>query len=149
MNNLIVGIAIAAIVGIIAVAARRRRVADVPTQRTFSVPAQIDRTDFGSPSEDWLVAVFTSATCPVCADVAGKVRALASRHVATCVADFASDRDLHERYRIDGVPLVVIADAHGVVRHHILGPVSATDLWAAVAAVRDGTDPASRNCSGH
>ena len=30
-----------------------------------------------------------------------------------------------------------IADAAGVVRHSFLGPVTATDLWAAVAAARE------------
>ena len=30
-----------------------------------------------------------------------------------------------------------IADAAGVVRQHFFGPVTATDLWAAVATARD------------
>ncbi|MBA3604967.1 MAG: hypothetical protein H0W46_03145, partial [Acidimicrobiia bacterium] len=51
---------------------------------------------------------------------------------------YGAARPLHARYRIDSVPLLVIADASGVVRRSFLGPVSATDLWAAVAAVRDG-----------
>lgn len=149
MDNLFVGVAIAAVVGIVALLARSRRVADAPTQRSFAVPSQIDRSDFGSPSEEWLIAVFTSASCPVCADVSAKVQALASRHVATRAVDFSTQRELHTRYGIDAVPLIVIADADGVVVHHVLGPVSATDLWAAVAAVRDGTTPSSGECSNH
>lgn len=147
MTNLIVGLAIAVVVGVVAIVARRRRVSDAPTQRTFTVPSQIDRADFGVPSEEWLVVVFTSATCPVCADVSAKVLALTSRHVAVRIADYSNDRAIHERYSIDAVPAVVIADTSGVVRHHFLGPVTATDLWAAVASVRDGVEPHPGECS--
>ena len=48
-------------------------------------------------------------------------------------------RELHERYEISGVPMVLIADAEGVVRQSFVGPVTATDLWAAVAGIRDLT----------
>jgi hypothetical protein len=144
---LIIGLAIAAVVGVVAIVTRRRRIVDVPTQRNFSVPSQIDRADFGAPTQEWLIVVFTSATCPVCADVSAKAQALASRNVAVRIADFSNERAIHERYSIDAVPSVVIADTSGVVRHHLLGPVSATDLWASVAAVRDGTEPHPGECS--
>jgi len=147
VTNLIVGLAIAVVVGVVAIVARRRQVSDAPTQRTFTVPSQIDRADFGAPSEEWLVVVFTSSTCPVCADVSAKVLALTSRHVAVRIADYSNDRAIHERYSIDAVPAVVIADTSGVVRHHFLGPVTATDLWAAVASVRDGVEQHPGECS--
>jgi len=147
VHNLIIGLAIAAVVGVVAIVTRRRRIVDVPTQRNFSVPSQIDRADFGAPTQEWLIVVFTSATCPVCADVSAKAQALASRNVAVRIADFSNERAIHERYSIDAVPSVVIADTSGVVRHHLLGPVSATDLWASVAAVRDGTEPHPGECS--
>ena len=51
--------------------------------------------------------------------------------------DLSLSARIHERYRIDAVPLVVIADERGVVRTSFLGPVTATDLWAGVAAARD------------
>jgi hypothetical protein len=35
-----------------------------------------------------------------------------------------------------------MADDRGVVRAAFLGPVSATDLWAALARVRDGGEAA-------
>lgn len=149
MENLVIGIAIAIVVGTVGLVARARRKVDVPTQRTFTVPTQIDRSDFGSPTQEWLVAVFTSSSCPVCADVAAKVAALDSSNVATRTVEYSTQRDLHTRYRIDAVPTVVIVDALGIVRHHVLGPVSATDLWAAVAAVRDGTGSPSPDCNGH
>lgn len=147
MNNLIIGLAIACLVGVVAVVTRGRRTIDAPTQRVFTVPSQIDRVDFGAPQEEWLIVVFTSSTCPVCADVAAKVQALASRHVAVRIADYSNDREVHDRYSIDAVPAVVIVDSSGVVRHHFLGPVTATDLWAAVASVRDGIEPHSGSCS--
>ena len=86
----------------------------------------------------WLVVVFTSSTCQTCADVAAKAAVLASDDVAVTEVEYAAERDVHRRYRIDSVPLVLVTDAAGVVRHSILGPVTATDLWAAVAAAREG-----------
>ena len=44
--------------------------------------------------------------------------------------------DLHRRYRIEAVPITVVADRAGVVRASFIGPATATDLWAAVADAR-------------
>ena len=88
------------------------------------------------------MVVFTSATCQSCNDVAAKAEVLASADVAVVESEFGRDRARHERYRIDAVPLVVIADRAGVVRRSFVGPVTATDLWAAVAWVRAGDEPA-------
>lgn len=140
-------VALAAVIVVIAVATalviRSRTAVDAPTQRSYSAPVQIDPADFidadtGSTERpDWLVVVFTSHTCHVCADVMAKARVLHSRSVAVYEADFGADRRLHERYDIDAVPTTVICDSAGVVRRSILGPVTATDLWVAVADVRD------------
>lgn len=117
---------------------RERRI-DAPTQSSGRVPEQLDRADFDQPETPWLVAVFTSATCDACRNVQAKADVLATADVvAVAVIEYPERRDLHERYQIDAVPLVVIADDHGVVRASFLGPVTATDLWAAVAAARDG-----------
>jgi hypothetical protein len=49
---------------------------------------------------------------------------------------------VHRRYHIEAVPITVIADAAGTVRASFLGPVTATDLWAAVAECREpGSTP--------
>jgi hypothetical protein len=101
------------------------------------VPAQIDRHDFPRPQAPWLVVVFTSSTCHTCADVVAKAGVLASDDVAVTEVEYTAARDLHRRYGIDSVPLVLVADAAGIVRRHVLGPVTATDLWAAVAAARN------------
>jgi hypothetical protein len=65
-----------------------------------------------------------------------KVLVLESSEVAVCDMEFSASKELHERYGISGVPMVVIADAEGVVRKSFVGSVSATDLWAAVAEIR-------------
>ncbi len=68
-----------------------------------------------------------------------KVDVLASREVAVCELSFPEARELHDRYAISGVPMVLVADAEGVVLRAFVGPTSATDLWAAVASARDIT----------
>ena len=136
MDRVLIAAAIIVVAVAVALVARRRR-PDAPTQPTRAVPTQLDRADFERPDAPWLVAVFTSATCDGCADVVSKAAVLTSDDVAVVTAEWQTRKDLHERYRIDAVPLLVIADAAGVVRRSFAGPVSATDLWAAVAAARD------------
>ena len=135
MDRLLVALAIVAAALVVAVVLRRRRRPDAPTQPAGRVPAQLDRAEFPRPDADWLVVVFTSATCRSCQDVASKAAVLESDDVAVAEAEYQRDRAVHARYRIDAVPLVVIADAAGVVHRSFLGPVTATDLWAAVADV--------------
>lgn len=134
----------AALIAVTAVAAAvigHRRRTDPPTQTRWNVPAQLDPSDF-VPGAPWLVVVFTSASCHTCADVNRKAAVLACRDVAVFEADYDTHRVLHERYGIDAVPTVVIADDEGVVRKSFLGPVTATDLWAACAEVRSpGSSP--------
>ncbi len=136
MDRLLIAAAIVVVAVAVAVVVRRRR-PDAPTQPTGAVPAQLDRHDFVRPDADWLVVVFTSATCDSCADVVAKAVVMASDDVAVSDVEWQAHKDLHERYAIDAVPLLVIADRAGVVRRSFTGPVTATDLWAAVAAVRD------------
>jgi hypothetical protein len=117
---LLVAFAMAVAVAMSAVLKRRR--SDAPTQGGFEIPTQLDRGDFVSPQSPWLVAIFTSATCNTCADVATKAAVLASNDVAVQRIDYTEDPALHKRYGIDAVPTLVIADAHGVVRNSFLGP---------------------------
>lgn len=149
MESLVVGLVIAAAVGAAALVARSRRRVDAPTQREFTVPTQLDTSDFGSPGQEWMVIVFTSSTCAVCADVSAKAEALTSPHVATRIVDYESQRNIHARYGIDAVPTLVIVDRTGVVHDSFLGPVTATDLWAAVARVRDGGETDEHHCNDH
>ena len=108
-----------------------------PVTYSYPVPRQLHRRDFPSPSTPWLVALFTSEACDGCAPMRSKVDVLASVEVAVCEISFPADRGLHDRYAISGVPMVLIADAEGVVLRAFVGPTSATDLWAAVASARN------------
>ena len=66
-----------------------------------------------------------------------KVRVVSSGEVEVVVASFQERRDLHERYAMDAVPCLVVAGPDGAVHAGFLGPVTATDLWAAVAEARE------------
>ncbi len=125
-----------AAVGVAAVLRRRRRT-DGPTQGpAWAAPGQLDRADFDRPEAEWLVAVFSSATCSSCAAMVDKAQALASPAVAVVEVEATAHADLHQRYRIEAVPITVVADQAGVVRASFIGPATATDLWAAVAEAR-------------
>ena len=131
------------IVGVVVVIAllanlwQRKRQVDAPTQGSSEVPSQIDRADFARPDAPWIVLAFTSATCQTCSDIERKARVLETNSVAIQILEYTAERELHERYKIDAVPTVLMADANGVVQANFLGPVSATDLWAALARARD------------
>lgn len=128
---------IAAAAVVVAVVVQRRQRPPAPTATGYNVPDQLDRADFVRPEAAWLVAVFTSATCGTCAGVWGKARLLDSDAVATQEVEVDAASELHEKYAIDGVPATVVADSQGVVRASFLGPVTATDLWATLAELRD------------
>jgi hypothetical protein len=128
---------------VVAVVVERRRRPPAPTNVTHTLPTQLDRGDFAQPDAPWLVAVFTSATCSTCAGVWSKAQMLASEAVAVQEVEVTAARAVHDRYGITAVPAVVIADGTGAVRATFLGPVTATDLWATVAELREpGTLPA-------
>jgi hypothetical protein len=130
------------VVALVLAAVLQRRRPAPPTQAKWTVPAQLDRADFDGPDAPWLVAVFTSATCASCERMLEKASVLASPEVQVQNVSFQDRKDLHERYAVEVVPLLVVADAEGVVRASFVGVPSATDLWAAVAEAREpGTSP--------
>lgn len=139
---LMVGLALVAIA--LAVVLQRRQQPAAPVRTGYAVPGQVDRADFPRPDVPWLVAVFTSATCSTCAGVWERAQPLASEAVAVVELEYVRDRALHDRYRIEAVPTTLIVDQQGVVCRSFLGPVTATDLWAAVAEAREpGSTPDS------
>ncbi|MEO5842710.1 MAG: hypothetical protein ABIQ73_05500 [Acidimicrobiales bacterium] len=115
----------------------QRRAPQAPARTGHGIPDQLDRADFVNPAAPWLIAVFTSATCDVCADTWQKAIVLESSDVAVQQIEYQGNRRLHDRYAIEAVPLVLVVDDRGVVRNSFVGPVSATHLWAAVADARD------------
>ena len=142
MSRALLAIAIAVVVAAVSIQVRRRRVADPPSQPRWQAPVQLDRNDFDRPDAPWLVALFTSATCESCAALRDRAAVLDSRDVVVAEAEVGARRDVHRRYAIEAVPIVCIADHDGVVVRSFIGPVTATDLWAAVAAARDpGSSP--------
>lgn len=135
MDRVLLVVGALAIAGVFAAVLGRRTAP--PASNTHHVPSILDRRDFDRPDAPWLVAVFTSSTCATCAGVWERAELLQSDAVACQRIDFQSHKALHERYKIDGVPTLVIADADGAVKRAFLGPVTATDLWAAVADERE------------
>lgn len=135
MERVLIAAAIVLVAVAVAAIVRRRRGVDAPTQARYDLPTQLDRSDF--PGTGWLVAVFSSDTCSTCADVIAKAEVVRSPAVDVVVAAYQTERTLHEKYAIDAVPAVVIADQDGVVHRSFVGPVTATDLWAAVATARE------------
>ncbi len=136
MERVVITVVIVAVAVVVAVVLQRRR-PDAPTQSSWTVPAQLDRRDFEHPDADWLVVVFTSASCASCASVKEKVALLESATVAVHDVEAVADKDLHDRYGIDAVPTLVIADREGVVAASFVGPVTAADLWATMAELRE------------
>jgi hypothetical protein len=142
VERALTALVLAAVVLGVAWLAQRRRRPDAPVRTGYAVPQQLDRQDFARPDASWLVAVFTSATCDSCAGVWDRARHLDSDAVAVQEVEVGTSRDVHDRYGIEAVPTTVVADADGVVRSSFVGPVTATDLWAAVAELREpGSTP--------
>jgi hypothetical protein len=142
MERLVVAAVLVVVAVVVAVVVDRRQRRDAPTQPQYRVPAQLDRQDFEGAGAAWLVAVFTSATCESCRGTFEKATVLGCADVAVVEVEVTARKELHERYGIDAVPTIVVADGEGVVRASFLGPPTATDLWAAVAEVRfPGSSP--------
>jgi protein-disulfide isomerase len=140
VDRVVVAVVLAAAAVVVALVLNRRR-PDAPTQpRLYAVPGQLDRSDFDRPDAPWLVAVFTSTGCESCAGAVQRAAPLAGDQVCVQEVEVAARPELHERYAIDAVPTVVVADGEGVVRASFVGPPPAAELWAAVAEVRDRGD---------
>jgi len=141
VDRLLLLVLVAATAGTLAHLVQRRR-PDAPVRTGWSVPQQLDRRDFDRPDAPWLVAVFTSATCDTCGSVVEVARPLESQAVAFQEVEAGDRRDLHNRYAVDAVPMVLLVDGVGVVRDHHLGPVTATHLWGSLAELRQpGSTP--------
>lgn len=120
----------------------RRRPPEAPPRDAYPVPKQLDRADFPRPEASWLVALFSSAACDSCRGLGAKLAPLASAEVAVCEVGAEEQGGLHRRYELAAIPTTVVADAEGVVRRAFVGAFTATDLWAAVAELREpGSTP--------
>jgi hypothetical protein len=143
MTRLLLALVLAGAAAAVAALVRRRRAVDAPSQPMagWVAPAQLDRSDFARPDAPWLVALFTSATCDSCRSTVAKAAVLETSAVVVDVVEVGERAEVHRRYGIEAVPMVCIAGGDGVVVRSFVGPMSATDLWAAVARARDPSLP--------
>ena len=137
MERLLVAVALAFVAVAVAAIVSRRGSRPAPTRTGHTVPDHLDRDDFDRPEAPWLVVEFSSSTCLSCAGTWEKVAPLESDEVAVQDVAYQERRDLHDRYGIEAVPVVLVVDAEGVVRTSFVGPPPAADLWSAVAALRE------------
>lgn len=136
MERLLLATVLVAVAAGMAYFLRGRTGTEAPTQAKWAVPTQLDRDDFAARDLDWIVVVFTSATCDSCMEAVAKARVLGSPQVGFQEVAYQDDKDLHARYGVEAVPTIVMADAEGVVQGSFVGVPSATDLWAALAEAR-------------
>ena len=127
MDRLLVLVVVAALAGVLALLLQRWRPGG-PVATGRSVPGHLDRADFAKPDVPWLVAVFSSTDCPTCASVVTEAYSLASALVVVQEVPIETADGLHNRYRIDAVPMVVVADGDGQVRAHHLGQSAPGEL---------------------
>lgn len=146
--QLLIVLALVAVAAAVAFVLQRRGATAAPAQGpSWAVPTQLDRADFVRPEAPWLVTVFSSSTCLACKGTWDKAQVLESTAVAVQALDAIDHKPIHERYAVDAVPMVLVADAAGVVRRSFVGEPTATDLWAALAELREpGSVPES--CTG-
>lgn len=138
MVVVLVAVPVLVVAVVVALVVQRRTATDAPTQpRQYPVPSQLDRADFERPDAPWLVVVFSSATCSSCAGTIEKALALASTDVVVDDVSYQERADVHDRYAIEAVPMVLVADDEGLVRASFVGLPTAADLWAAVAELRE------------
>jgi hypothetical protein len=137
VDRLVLAVGLVVVAAVVAAVVRARTKPPAPTRTGTLVPDQLDRADFDRPDAPWLVVEFSSRTCLSCAGTWEKVALLESADVAVADVPFQERKDVHERYGIDAVPVVLVADGEGVVRASFVGPPSAADLWATLAELRE------------
>jgi len=137
LAQVLIAVVVAGVAVVVALVIQRRTRLDAPTQpESFEVPAMLDRADFDRPTAPWLVAVFSSSTCLSCQDAWEKAQLLESDDVVVQEIEVSEHKDLHQRYSIDAVPMIVVVDDEGVTRASFVGVPTAADLWAALAELR-------------
>tara|TARA_Y100001968_G_scaffold331034_1_gene384517 strand:+ start:4449 stop:4898 length:450 start_codon:yes stop_codon:yes gene_type:complete len=98
-----------------------RRVPDSPSVPKSILPYQLDRSDFNEPSIDWIFVLFTSDTCDACDVVLNEVSKISFPNVVVQNIDYATNKLLHVRYKIDAVPILLLADRQGIVQWSFAG----------------------------
>ena len=135
MDRLLVLVMVAALAGLLAVLLQRWRPGG-PVATGWSVPGHLDRADFAEPDVPWLGAVFSSTDCATCAPMVTEAHTLAAAQVVVQEVPAESASELHDRYQVDVVPMLVVADGDGLVRAHHLGPSAPGELRAVLEKAR-------------
>lgn len=149
MTQLAIVVIVGAIAGAVAWFLQRRSTPEPERGSSWTVPELVNRADFDRPDAPWLVVLFSSSTCLACRGTAAKAELLASDAVAYQEVDHVDRKDLHDRYGIDAVPLLLLVDPIGSVRRSFVGEPTATDLWSALAELREpGSVPEGCDHSG-
>lgn len=114
----------------------RSRDAGAPVSAIGEPPSQLRRADFRAPDAEWLMVVFSADSCSTCAKVWSEVSSLDSPFLAAQNVEVEHDADLHRRYKIESVPLTVLADSAGHVVKGFFGPLgrSEHEQFAAILA---------------
>ncbi len=133
MTQVVIAVVLVALGVAVAVVVRRRDHRQPARGASWSVPVQLHRDDFDDPEARRLAVVFSSATCDACAATWQLVEELAPAGTATQRVSYQDHRSLHDRYGIDAVPTVVVADAEGVVVASFVGPPGRDDLAEALS----------------
>ena len=132
MERLVVLLVLTVLAIAVSLVLQRRR-PEAPTAPSYRAPVQIDRGDFDSADISTLVVMFTSATCDGCVTAwdivrAGASEGLANETVAVQKIEIEQTPDLHQRYKIDGVPTTLIVDDQVVVSKSYFGPLDRADI---------------------
>jgi hypothetical protein len=141
VERVLIAAALVVVAAAVAFVINRRR-PQPPTQGRAAardvvpVPAQLDRADFPEADKPWLLVVWTSRTCESCAKATAKASVLRSDTVGYVEVPWQDRRDLHDRYGVEDVPLLVLADEEGVVRTSFVGAPEFGELVTAVATAR-------------
>ena len=98
----------------VAYIANNRRT-DIPSVPKSSLPIQVDRNDFEMPVMKWLLVFFSSESCSSCIQVREILSDIPLNSIHIQEVSFPQEKNLHNRYAINSVPIVLIANLEGVV----------------------------------
>ena len=112
--NLILVLLLGAFAIIVAYIANNRRT-DSPSVPKISLPIQVDRNDFDMPDMQWLLVFFSSESCSSCIQVREILSGIPMNSIHIQEVSFPQGKNLHNRYAINSVPIVLIANLEGVV----------------------------------
>ena len=112
--NLMLFLLLGAFAIIVAYIANNRRT-DSPSVPKSSLPIQVDRNDFNMPDMKWLLVFFSSESCSSCIQVREILSEIPLNSIHIQEVSFPQEKNLHTRYAINSVPIVLIANLEGVV----------------------------------